>query len=277
MNLRSHPRFTDLLSRALSEPGVVSRAYSSFHGYSLGNQMLALMQCTERGIQPGPIASFMSWRGKGRQVRKGEKAISLCMPLTYKKRKAEHEPGRPNGDEGTSRVFTVFVLRPNWFVLSQTDGDAVTLQPIPVWDQARALETLGVVEETFVSTDGNCQGYARSRSIAVSPIAELPAKTRFHELAHVVLGHTSEAEVGLTDSTMTPRCLREVEAEAVALVCLEALGLPGAEHCRGYIQHWNSERGAEPIPERSAQRIFKAADEILKAGVNSKTAATEAR
>jgi len=48
---------------------------------------------------------------------------------------------------------------------------------------------------------------------------------------------------------------------------LEALGLPGAEHCRGYIQHWNARRGAEPIPERSAQRIFKAADQILKAGV----------
>ena len=60
--------------------------------------------------------------------------------------------------------------------------------------------------------------------------------------------------------------VREVEAEAVALVCLEALGLPGADHCRGYIQHWNQHRGAEPISERSAQRIFKAADQILKAG-----------
>jgi hypothetical protein len=40
-------------------------------------------------------------------------------------------------------------------------------------------------------TDGNCQGYARQRTIAVSPLAELPEKTRFHELAHVVLGHTS--------------------------------------------------------------------------------------
>ena len=57
-----------------------------------------------------------------------------------------------------------------------------------------------------------------------------------------------------------------MEAEAVALVCLEALGLPGAEQSRGYRQHWNERRGAEPIPERSAQRIFKAADQILKAG-----------
>jgi hypothetical protein len=97
-------------------------------------------------------------------------------------------------------------------------------------------------------------------------VAELPHKTRFHELAHVVLGHTAEADAGLTDSEVTPRSLREVEAEAVALVCLEALGLPGADHCRGYIQVWNDRRGAEPIPERSDQRIFKTADQILKAG-----------
>jgi len=88
-----------------------------------------------------------------------------------------------------------------------------------------------------------------------------------------VLGHTAEAEAGLTDSELTPRSLREVEAEAVALVCLDALGLPGAEHCRGYVQHWNQHRGNDPIPERSAQRIFKAADQILKAG----TIDTEAR
>ena len=115
-------------------------------------------------------------------------------------------------------------------------------------------------------TDGNCQGYARGRVIAVSPVAGMPHKTRFHELAHVVLPHTAEANAGLNDSDMTPRSLREVEAEAVALVCLEAPGLPGAENCRGYIQLWNERRGAEPTPERSAQRIFKAADQILKAG-----------
>ena len=70
----------------------------------------------------------------------------------------------------------------------------------------------------------------------------------------------------MTDGDLTPRSLREVEAEAVALVCLEALGLAGAEHCRGYIQHWNAHRGAEAIPERSAQKNFKAADTVLRAG-----------
>src|SRR5207244_10193906 len=112
--------------------------------------------------------------------------------------------------------------------------------------------------------DGNCQGYARGRTIAISPVAAMPFKTRFHELAHIVLGHTAEA--AQSDNELTPRSMREVEAEAVALVCLEALGLPGAEFSRGYIQNWNTQLGAEAIPERSAQRIFKAADQILKAG-----------
>jgi hypothetical protein len=75
----------------------------------------------------------------------------------------------------------------------------------------------------------------------------------------VVLEHTSEA---VHDSESLARSLKEAEAEAVALLCLESLGMDGAEFCRGYIQNWL--QGAE-IPEPSAQRIFSAADKILKA------------
>jgi hypothetical protein len=213
----------------------------------------------------------MGWKEQGRYVRKGEKAIVLCMPVTCRRQKAE--PSTTDAPETASEpsethaeTFTRFVYRPHWFVLSQTEGPDVEPVSIPAWDRFTALARLGIVEVPFTAIDGNCQGYARQRTIAVSPLAALPDKTRFHELAHVVLGHTSEAEASLTDSETTPRGVREVEAEAVALICLEALGLAGAEHCRGYIQHWNARRGAEPIPERSAQRIFKAADQILKAG-----------
>src|SRR4030095_4995087 len=102
----------------------------------------------------------------------------------------------------------------------------------------------------------------KQRSIAVSPLAQLPHKTLFHELAHVILGHTSEAD--FSDTERTPKNLREVEAEAVALLCCEALDLEGAEFCRGYIQNWL--KGDAAIPEKNAQKILKAADQILKAG-----------
>ena len=85
-------------------------------------------------------------------------------------------------------------------------------------------------------------------------------------MAHVVLGHTTEAD--FTDTERTPKNLREVEAESVALLCCEALNLEGADYCRGYIQNWlrPSIGNADVIPEKSAQKIFRAADQILRAG-----------
>ena len=253
----------ELLNRAVTEPGVISKAYTAFYGYSFGNQLLAYCQCMQRGIPLGPIATFPGWKAKGRSVKKGEKAIVLCQPVTVK-RTGEADA---SGEQQPDAVFTRFVYKPHWFVLAQTDGqDLDPVAPIPDWDKDRALATLQITEVPFDMTDGNCQGYARERSIAVSPVAELPHKTRFHELAHVVLGHTTE-HTNLTDDETTPRNLREVEAESVALLCLEVLGLPGSEFSRGYIQHWN--HGNDPIPERSAQRILKATDTILKSGRTS--------
>jgi len=105
-------------------------------------------------------------------------------------------------------------------------------------------------------------GFARGRSIAVSPLNPLPHKTTFHELAHVLLGHTAEGDQN--DGDQTPRNLRECEAEAVAMLCRAALDLPGVPYSRGYIQSWWG--AGNPIPERSAQKVLKAADQILKAG-----------
>jgi antirestriction protein ArdC len=248
--------FADLLRSAVTEPGIVSSAYRQFHNYSLGNQLFALGQCLDRGIQPGPMATYQRWRELGRQVRKGEKAITLCQPVTVK-RTVEAETGAED-----SIAFTRFVCRPHWFVLSQTDGGEIPAPPMPDWNAERALATLDVNEIPFKHPNGNALGYAVDRSIAINPVNPLPHKTRFHELAHVLLGHTAEGMQ--SDEEVTPRDLREVEAESVALLCLLALSLLGAEYCRGYIQAWWG--AGNPIPERSAQRILKAADQILKAG-----------
>lgn len=127
--------------------------------------------------------------------------------------------------------------------------------------QCQARQALEVSQVPFAMADGNCQGYASGREIAISPVAEFPHKTRFHEIAHIVLGHTAEAT--MTDSERTPKDIREVEAESTAYILCALLGLPGEHESRGYIQHWLA---GNSVPERSAQRIFSAADKILKAG-----------
>ena len=257
--------FADLLRDAVYEPGILARAYSQFHTYSLGNQLLAMAQCHEREIDPGPMATYVRWQELGRQVRKGEKALTLCMPITIR-RKADPADADGAGDaDNESATYTRFVYKARWFVLSQTEGEPVAEPEIPSWDADRALAALDVEQIPFESTDGNCLGVARDRVIAINPINPLLHKTRFHELAHVLLGHTAE---GLqADSETTPRTLRECEAEAVALLCCAALELPGIDEARGYIQHWWGE--GHEIPEPSARRILKVADQILKAGVSS--------
>ena len=248
--------FAQLLEQAVNEPGIISTAYTAFHNYSLGNQLLALSQCLARGIQPGPIATYQRWRELGRQVRKGEKAITLCRPVTVKRATTATD-----GTEET-HAATWFVYRPLWFVVAQTDGQPVNPAPTPLWDATRALSVLDVQEAAFESLDGNTLGYARARTVAVNPVNPLPHKTRFHELAHVLLGHTGEGEQH--DGELTPRSLRECEAEAVALLCCAALRLPGIEYSRGYIQAWWGKGNA--IPEKSAQRVLKVADQMLRAG-----------
>jgi N-terminal domain of anti-restriction factor ArdC len=83
------PKWSALLVEAVNKPGTIMKAYSAFWNYSVGNQILALVQCQLRGIQPGPINTFPKWQTLGRVVKRGEKALTLCMPLTRKRRNDE--------------------------------------------------------------------------------------------------------------------------------------------------------------------------------------------
>lgn len=254
MTTQKQIAWAGLLSDAVNKPGVISKAYSTFYNYSIGNQLLAWSQLYARGQELTPIATFKKWKELGRNVKRGEKAIALVMPVTIN-RKDE------NG-EATGECFQAFTLRNNWFALSQTEGQDFALEAVtPSWDKAKALEALGITETVFTMADGNCQGYATGKSIAVNPVAAFPHKTRFHELAHVVLGHTAEAT--LQDDERTPRDIREVEAESVAYICCSVLDLPGLNESRGYIQSWLA---GQEISDKAAQRIFGAAEKILKAG-----------
>ena len=99
------------------------------------------------------------------------------MPLTRKK---------TNGDTGEDELYiTAFVWKPRWFVLAQTEGEPVSMPEIPEWNKERALAALGIEEIPFTHTNGNVQGYAKKSQVAISPLAELPHKTLFHEVAHL--------------------------------------------------------------------------------------------
>lgn len=253
-HLRASGKYFELLAQALSEPGIVSAAYQRFHRFSLGNQSLAAMQLLQRGMPLSPIASYTHWKSLGRSIRKGERALALFVPVTVKKSEQDAET-----DE---EVFTWFKLAARWFSLEQTEGpEYAEALVIPAWNPEQALEQLNITAECFAMVNGNIQGYAQGRRIAVNPLAEFPHKTRFHELAHVVLGHATENDCW--DMNILTQQVQEAEAEGAAFILCALLELPGLESSRGYIQSWLN---GTALPEKSAQRIFSAAQTIMEAG-----------
>jgi hypothetical protein len=45
------PKWSALLIEAVTKPGLIMKAYSAFHQYSVGNQILALVQCQLRYVE----------------------------------------------------------------------------------------------------------------------------------------------------------------------------------------------------------------------------------
>ena len=247
-------KWSELLETALTHPGKLSAAYRAFHRFSFGNQVLAMEQCAARGIPMGPINTYKGWQALGRQVRRGEKAVFLCMPVSAKKalsgqgrRAREKSLGRELTEEESTVSARFFVYRANWFVVSQTDGEAQPNLDLPNWNAEQATAALGVRIGRFDMPNGNMQGYQCGDTVAINPVAEHPHRTLFHELAH------AELHRELSDQS---RGEQEMEAECTAMLVADALGLKGLEESRGYVQSWYK---GERIPEKSAKRILIAA------------------
>src|SRR6202043_1959318 len=133
---RQHATWGELLRDAVQKPGRMLAAYTAFHNYSIGNALLALEQCVRRNLQPGPLNTYRGWLERKRQVRKGEKGITLCMPMAFKRAAqtddVQDETAGPQGRYA-------FRFRPFWFVLAQTEGEEDGVPPIPGFDVEKGL------------------------------------------------------------------------------------------------------------------------------------------
>jgi hypothetical protein len=70
-------------------------------------------------------------------------------------------------------------------VLALTEGEDTSIPPIPGFDIDTALCALHITRTPFDELNGNIQGFAHVREIAVNPVAGLPHKTTFHHIAHL--------------------------------------------------------------------------------------------
>jgi hypothetical protein len=246
-----------IIETALTAPGNVGNTYNRFYEYSFLNQMYLLMQ----GVHE-PIATWSRWKKLGRHVLSGVKAKEIIRPVIVG---AKTQKGEEDADEPIEAVPTLIGFKSVRciFALSDTEGDELPPVTLPEWDVDTALDKLGIRLVPFDALSGNLQGYSHGHDVAINPIAVNPPKTRFHEIGHVVLGHTSPE--GLAEYQQH-RGIMEFQAEATAYLTMNELGRlddETAARSRGYVQTWL--QGERP-PDKAIREVFAATDQILRAG-----------
>ena len=106
--------------------------------------------------------------------------------------------------------------------------------------------------------NGDCTFELRRIRVRVGLQPAQAVKTLAHELAHAILH--SEA-----DCTGPTKAVAELEAESVAFVVCDDLGLDSSAYSFGYVASWaGGSDNADNAISASAQRITKAARTILE-------------
>jgi antirestriction protein ArdC len=232
---------------------------SKFRQYSLNNTLLILCQRPDATH----VASYKRWVELGRQVRKGERSMSIFAPMM---RKREDEK---TGEE--KRYISGFRAVPV-FDIAQTDGDPVPEPVLPALLDGEAPEGLWDSLLTIVDASGyhvergdchGANGFTRPSEKLIKvreDVSDAQAtKTLAHEIAHMLL-HCGE-EGGHTADAMLHRSIAEVEAESVAYIVANVHGLPTDEYTLPYIAGWSD--GKPEAVAATADRVLKCSKQIL--------------
>lgn len=229
-------------------------AAGRFHRYSFRNVMLISAQCPEATR----VAGFNAWRKLGRFVRKGEKGIAIIAPIVL--RRTEDSVPDIESTESSIRFKATHV-----FDVAQTDGEPLPEVAETLGDPGDALDRLkAFVAEQQIALEyaddlGGADGLSKKGSILLRN--GMSAANEFsvlvHELAHEMI-HVGESR------TNTSKDTRELEAEAVAFVVSQAIGLDATGAASDYIQLYRGDRDALL---RSLEVVQRAAAHIIAAVV----------
>lgn len=232
---------------------------SRFHGYSVNNQILILMQMPTATR----VAGFNAWKMNfNRIVKKGAKGLKIFAPMTF----------RHTDDDGNEHIQTRFKVT-HCFDVSQTEGEPLPelvtkltgtdesyQQFIPV------LQSIAPCPVSFTDDlpDGVYGCYSltdNSIKVKKSIAPQHACKTLIHEICHSLLDADKDNK--------TDRQTRECRAESVAFVVCNHFHIDSSEYSFPYIAGWSSGRDTKElkaelttIRDTAASLIDKIEDQV---------------
>jgi len=234
-----------------------------FHSYSARNCLLILSQHPDAAR----VAGYRAWQSMGRQVRKGEKSITILAPVT--RTTEDEETGEKTRTISGFRAASVFDV-------SQTDGEPLPEAPRPEAQDgdpetaARILEGLrGVCIAEGVALeerelDPGYYGYYEPAARRVVLSSSLSQQERATTLAHELGHHIQRTTETASEDGETTTAARETEAEGTAFAVCSYFGLDTSRFSFAYIARYaeTPEALAESLErvQRSARRLIEAVE-----------------
>ena len=217
------------------------KTMSQFHQYSFNNTLLIALQKPDATL----VASYTAWQQKfHRQVRKGEKGITIIAPVPVKEKRElpdnrskqqSTQPSQP-GQTKTEpeEKLHLYFKAVTVFDISSTDGE-----PLPILDVKeltgsakgydafmQALTAISPVPVRFDEVEGGAKGYYHhvNKEIVIQKdmSQRQTMKTAAHELSHALLHDRDHMK---QEGIQKSRQLIEQEAESVAFCVCSYFGL----------------------------------------------------
>lgn len=233
-------------------------AMGRFHSYSLGN----ILEIARQKTDATRVAGMYTWNQLGRRVKKGEKGIRILAPMIGTRKRKDTEK---NEDAAVTHKPVLVGFRTAYvFDVSQTEGAELphlterTKGEVGEYRE-RVIDFTKAqgIELEWKETIAPALGMSYGGRIAILP--GLPEAEEFstlvHELAHEML-HKAERR------TATTKTVRETEAEAIAFVVSQTIGLDAGRASADYIYLYH---GNAALLTESLEVIQKTTALILSA------------
>lgn len=239
-----------------------------FHRYSPNNQLLLALQGAE-----GHVASYKTWQtipaqgGGTCQVAAGEKGLTILAPMTSRTMEVDDHTGEETTVRRLRGFRTVKVFHEGQLISPPAIGEQVLPELLTgqnrwqhVWAAVAGRLTADgftVTRHTRTPTEtwNGLTSWAE-RAVLVADDLQPPQalKTLLHEWAHVELDHEHRSDV--------ERPVKEVEAESVAYLLSQTVGLDSGAYSVPYITVWA--HGDIETIRRAAERILTTTSRLVE-------------